>query len=78
VNRIGKNYFENIVMPRGGRPQAIIIWKKRYAMTLVIVGGLDSAIEATRELKSALGIDVYIETVRNVLKEIGLGLVEKV
>ena len=24
VNRIRKKYFENIIMPRGGRPQALI------------------------------------------------------
>jgi hypothetical protein len=47
-------------------------------MRLVIVGGLISTIEATRELKSASRVDVFIETMRNTLREVGLGLVEKV
>jgi hypothetical protein len=53
-------------MPRGGRPQALTTWEKRYAVKLVTVGGLDSAAKATK-------VDVYIETVRNALKEAGLG-----
>jgi hypothetical protein len=47
-------------------------------MRLVTVGGLDSAVEATRELKSATRVDVCVETVRNALREVGLGLAEKV
>jgi hypothetical protein len=30
VNRIRKKYFENIVMSRGGRPQAQTTWEKMY------------------------------------------------
>jgi hypothetical protein len=37
------------------------------------VGGLDSSIEATRELKNALEIDVCVEIVRDALREVGLG-----
>jgi hypothetical protein len=36
---------------------------------LVIVGGLDSVVKATRELKSASRVDVCIETGRNALRE---------
>jgi hypothetical protein len=78
MNRIRKKHFENIVMLRGCRPQALITWEKKYAVRLVIVDGLDSTLEATREPKSATGIDVCIETVRNALKEAYLGLAEKV
>jgi hypothetical protein len=78
VNRIKKKHFENIIMPRRGRPQVLIIWEKRYAVRLVLVGGLDSAVEATRELKSALGIEVCFETMRNALREASLGSTEKV
>jgi hypothetical protein len=53
VNRIRKKHFENIVMSRRGRPQALTTREKRYAMRLVTVGGSDSAVEVTRELKSA-------------------------
>jgi hypothetical protein len=76
MNRIRKKHFENIVMLRGCRPQALITWEKKYAVRLVIVDGLDSTLEATREPKSATGIDVCIETVRNALKEAYLGLAE--
>jgi hypothetical protein len=78
VNRIRKKHFENIIMPRGGRPQILITWKKRYAVKLVTVGGWDSTVKTTRELKSALAIDVCVETVRNLLREAVLGSVEKV
>jgi hypothetical protein len=78
VNRIKKKHFENIIMPRRGRPQVLIIWEKRYAVRLVLVGGLDSAVEATRELKSALGIEVCFETMRNALREASLGSTAKV
>ena len=47
-------------------------------MRLDIVGGLDSAIEVIREFKSAIGVDVCVETMRNALREAGLGLAEKV
>jgi aryl carrier-like protein len=62
-------------MPRGGRPQALITWEKKYALRLVIAGGLDLAIGATRELKSAAGVDVCVETVKNALRKEGLGSV---
>ena len=34
--------------------------------------------EATKELKSALEIDIYIETIKNVLREASLGSVETI
>jgi hypothetical protein len=43
-------------MPRGGRPQVLTTWKKMYAVRLVTVGGLDLAVEATREFQSSLRI----------------------
>ena len=52
VNKIRKKHFENIIMPRKGQ------WKKQYATHLVIVGGLDIALEATSKLKNTLGCDV--------------------
>jgi hypothetical protein len=57
VNRIMKKHFENILMPRGSCPQALTTWEKQYANCLVPVGRLDTIVEATRELKSALGVD---------------------
>jgi hypothetical protein len=47
-------------------------------MKLVIVGGLDSIVEATKVLKNTLGIDVCIEIVKNGLEEVDLGSVGKV
>ena len=47
-------------------------------MRLVTVGGLDSVVEAIRELKSASRVDVCVETVKNALKEASLGSAEKV
>jgi hypothetical protein len=41
VNRIKKKQFGNIVMPRRDKPQALTTLEKRYAMRLVIIGGLD-------------------------------------
>jgi transposase len=78
VNKIRKKHFENIVMLRGGRPQALTTWEKRYAVRLVTVGGLDSAVEATRKFKSATEVDVCVETVRNALREANLGSAEKI
>jgi hypothetical protein len=56
VNRIRKKYFENIVMPRRSDPQALTTWEEQYATRLVILGGLDTTIEAKRKLKSEVGI----------------------
>ena len=53
VNRIRKKHFENIVMLKGGKPQALTTWKKKYAIRLVTLGRLDSTVKITRELKSA-------------------------
>ena len=64
MNRIRKKYFKNIVMPRKDRPQALTTWEKRYAMRLVIVGGMYSIIEATKKLKTASKVDVCVETMR--------------
>jgi predicted transcriptional regulator len=65
-------------MPKRGSPQALTTWEKRYVVRLVTVVGLDLAVEARRELKNALGIDVCVEIVRNVIREASLGLIEKV
>ena len=78
MNRIRKKHFENIVMPREGRPQAQTTWEKRYAMTLVTICGLDLAVGAIRELKNTLKVSVHVEIVRIAIKEVGLGLVENV
>ena len=78
VNKIRKKHFENIVMPRGSRPQALTTLKKRYVVRLVTIGGLDLVVNATRELKSVSRVDVCVETAKNALREAGLGLVEKV
>jgi hypothetical protein len=56
-------------MPKRGSPQALTTWEKRYVVRLVTVVGLDLAVEARRELKNALGIDVCVEIVRNVIRE---------
>jgi hypothetical protein len=45
---------------------------------LVIVGGLDIALEATSKLKNTLGFDVCIEIMKNILREVGLGSIDKV
>jgi hypothetical protein len=45
---------------------------------LVPIGGWDTIVEATREFKSASGVDVCIEQVMNVLRKQSLGSVEKV
>jgi hypothetical protein len=42
------------------------------------IGGWDTIVEATREFKSASGVDVCIEQVMNVLRKQSLGSVEKV
>jgi hypothetical protein len=61
VNRIRKKHFENIVMSKGGRPQALITWEKIYVVRLITIHRLDSALEATKEFKSGLRVDVYVE-----------------
>jgi hypothetical protein len=45
---------------------------------LVTIGGLDSVVEATRDFKSASGVDVGVEIVKNTLREASLGSAEKV
>jgi hypothetical protein len=78
VFRIKKKYFKNIVMLRRVHPQAQTTWKKRFAIHLVKVGGLDTIVEATKKLKSALRVDVWVETMKNALKEAGLRSTNKV
>ena len=51
LNRIRKKHFENIVMPKEGHPQALITWKKRCTAHLATIGGLNTIVETTRELK---------------------------
>ena len=39
---------------------------------------MDLAVETTREFKSTLGIDVYVKTIKDVLREAHLGSIEKI
>jgi transposase len=78
MKRVKKKHFENIVIPRIGKSRALITWEKRFALRLVTAGGLNLAIEAIRELKSAIGVDVCVETMRNALRKTNLGLAKKV
>lgn len=43
---------------------------------MAIVGGMDIVVEATKKVKSASRVDVCVETMKNILKEIGLGSIE--
>ena len=45
---------------------------------MATIGGLDSIVEISRELKSATGVDVCFERLKNALREASLGLAEKV
>jgi hypothetical protein len=45
---------------------------------LATICGLNTTIEATRELKSVWGVDVCIETMRNALVEVGLWSIENI
>lgn len=78
VNRIRKKCFENIDMSKGGRPKALNSYEKRFVVRSMTVGRLENAVQATRALKTETGVDVCVETVRNALREAGLGATEKV
>jgi transposase len=78
VNRVRKRLSTGVALSKGGRPKVLTKWEKRYASRLVIVGGLETATEASKVLRRETGVKMCDNTLRNALREQGLSSFTKV
>lgn len=56
-------------MSKGGCLKALTTWEKQYAVHLVTIGGLETIVEAIRDLKHERKVNNCICIGKNVLKE---------
>jgi transposase len=57
---------------QGGRPAKFAASNKRRLVRMIASGKVDNAVQATKELKNSIKVEVSAQTVRRVLKEAGL------
>lgn len=57
---------------QGGRPFKLTATDKRQLVRMVTSGQVDTAVQATRELRDAIPVDFGVDTVRRALREAGL------
>ena len=50
INRVRKRLSTSVALSKGGRPKVLTEWEKRYGSRLLIVGGLETATEASKVL----------------------------
>jgi transposase len=66
-------------MPRnkGGRSKCLSHQDRRFLVRSITSGSAKTAVDATKQLQAGLNISVTPHTVRNALKEVGLGAIKK-
>ena len=78
VARIAKGIKEDLPKFKNGRPGKVSEQSKRYLVQGIISNKFSTAVEATKDLKDNLGVDVTPNRVREILNERGLkGIIKK-
>lgn len=77
VSQFGKTSCGDRKLDKGGRPALLSEADKRYCVRQVTKGRVDNAVKVRKLLKADHGIIVSADTIRRVLKEKGLGAIEK-
>jgi transposase len=77
VNRIAKKAFPRRVVERKGRPPKLTLRDKHYCVRQITMGGKETAVDVKRSLENDIGVSVCNNTVRNVLRDMGIGSIVK-
>ena len=78
VNRVRTRLSKSMALSKGGCPEVLVEWVKRYASWLVTVGGLKTATKASKVLQREMGVKMCENSLRNALREQGLSSFTKV
>jgi transposase len=78
VQRIRAKYLPNLTTsPQPGRPMKLSAQNKHFCVRAITSGHLETGVAVRKKLRADLGIKVSDNTVRNALREAGLGAIEK-
>src|ERR1700678_1182680 len=72
ISRIGREVDTNKENNSGGHPAKLSARDKQSILRQITSGKLDNAVQANNFINSTLPYSVYLQTVRNALKEAGL------
>ena len=63
INRVSKRLSTNVALSKGGHPKVLLEWERCYASWLVIVGGIETIIEAVKVLQGEIDVKMcdYLE-----------------
>lgn len=77
IQKIRAKHFPNLVVSVGGRPTKLSAQNKRFCVREITSGRSKTGVEVSRKLKADLSINICDNTVRNALREAGLGAIKK-
>ena len=72
VHRVRADARSDAQKPPAGRPAKLTGVDKRRLVRMITTGKTDTAVQAVKELKDTVGMDISVNTVRRALKEVGL------
>ena len=78
MNRVRKKHCGNLELPKRGVPKNLTTSERRHAVHLVIVGGLETVVQATKVLREGREVGFYDNTLRFALRDAGLSACEKI
>jgi hypothetical protein len=78
VNRVRRKNCSSLELPQRGRREILIPLEKRLAVRLVIVGGLETAVDATKVLRVGREVGFCDNILQNALRDVGLRACEKI
>jgi hypothetical protein len=78
VNRVKKKHCSSIELLQWGRREILTDLKKRLAVYLVTVGGLETTVEATKVLRADREVGFGNNTLQNALRDVELRAFEKI
>ena len=73
-----RKHCNSLELPQRGCREILIPSEKRLAVRLVIVGGLETTVEATKVLRMDKEVGFCDNTLQNVLTDVGLRACEKI
>jgi transposase len=77
VQRLRAECLPDLVLSKYGRPTKLSTQDRRFCVRAITSGKLGTATAVAKDLESKLGIKICKSTVCKVLREAGLGAVEK-
>ena len=78
IDRIVKKYLPQLKRSKGGRPAVLSTSDKRYCVYSITKRGQENTVQVADVLKEVSGKILSVQTVRNALRESGMGSMEKI